>query len=93
MEKNELYFGYAGAPQRWGRLRHSQAMEAYMHTELRRRRSGSGAAGEEDSVQEDRKSKHLVNKWLSCHAETGGHREGFDLQALLSFPQFTTPDP
>lgn len=45
--------------------------------------------GKEENLQEDGKSKCLVNKALSFYAETMGHRE----QALPNLPYLTTPSP
>ena len=65
-----------------------QAIEAYCHSELRRRSRGLGLQREEKQFTGDGKSKCLVNKCLSCRAEKVAHREDFEQTGSAEFPQF-----
>lgn len=66
----------------------SQAVEAYVLPLVKEKGLAIWDFKEdEDDLQEDRKSKCLVNKCLSCHVETRGHRGPAEL------PQPTISDP
>lgn len=66
----------------WGfhkNMRPHWAVEAYMPSEQRRGRQGSGISkGKQTIYIQMRKSKHVINKFLLGHPETVGHKGKFN---------------